>query len=494
MIANKPDALPWSRFYIPAIYAILDPARIPSLDELDSEVVHTIMSVAQARVTIMTLHFIPPAQFPPGSFPLLWPRVWKWMEVLVLYRHCLPPPIPSESEMTMLLIPTIISFFTEPETDYAPVISATPGVRLFFAQSWGGWIAHADMRGLGCASFFISRETFDSPTNLEEYIHGVGGTATDLCSLVMRQINFFASHPYTQERPLYIKAVTSFVIALRDKAGLLDILLECGLMRAIITVVIALSGSDIQYDTGDLINHCFSILHNAMQHTQWLKSMSEMLEAGLLPIMVSMAEKDNLSEYAAALLRIYFPKGLLYHSVLSRVEASLPTVMELPSPPGVVSSPDILDDWRLSWDMLRDRIATKRIYDSAPFSGRICDNMECGLIATKETFRRCSGCQRRVYCSPECQTKDWRDDHRSRCKLLRTALLDPAGSRDRAFMRGILHRDYEKQSVRIMTTQIHFMVTHPNTRFFTVFNYDNFPPTIEVHPFQPLERCPGVQF
>ncbi|KAJ7059611.1 hypothetical protein C8F01DRAFT_1145100 [Mycena amicta] len=51
---------------------------------------------------------------------------------------------------------------------------------------------------------------------------------------------------------------------------------------------------------------------------------------------------------------------------------------------------------------------------------RVCDNVRCGRMGERETFRKCAGCNMRVYCSPECQRADWKEGrHRSGCDTAR---------------------------------------------------------------------------
>ncbi|KAF7292020.1 Ankyrin repeat-containing protein [Mycena indigotica] len=55
---------------------------------------------------------------------------------------------------------------------------------------------------------------------------------------------------------------------------------------------------------------------------------------------------------------------------------------------------------------------------------KICDNLECCLVADAREFRRCSACQMVYYCSKYCQKADWkRGNHRIWCIGLRGLIL-----------------------------------------------------------------------
>ncbi|KAJ7189203.1 hypothetical protein C8R46DRAFT_1056805, partial [Mycena filopes] len=96
----------------------------------------------------------------------------------------------------------------------------------------------------------------------------------------------------------------------------------------------------------------------------------------------------------------------------------------------------------------------------------------CGLIAPKSRFRRCGGCQIRWFCSRECQALDWKQDgHRDACASLSIATWpDHARSRDRGFMRVIVHRAYLTSRTAILLHQLKFMHQHPGTPFYTTLD------------------------
>ncbi|KAJ7135291.1 hypothetical protein C8R43DRAFT_622345 [Mycena crocata] len=476
---------PWCHFYLPAIYAILDPTRIPMPDELDPETGQMpVLSVAQARITLMTLHAIPPTRFPPGIFPYLWPRIAAWVEIVTLHRHCLPQPIPEEHFMSVLLLRTVVTIFAQLDKTYCAFILATPGLRLLLARVWKESVARGDIDELAILTLFLpaDRITTGSPY-LEEYIEGTGGTANDLCSLAVRHLTFLTSHPSTLETVSYIQAILAFTWTLIDGVQLLPVFRECGLSRAITKVIATLSGPNIKYDTNTAVDTCFSILHFVLRHSPGPKYVSQMLKAGLLPAIVALGQRNTLSDYAVALLRLYFPVAMLHYPVVCQVQASLPAITDLPIPPS-----SILDDWKLFCDAAQARIADKGLYDGwKPL--RACDNMVCGLITTKTDVRCCSGCRKRVYCSAACQAVDWRDaDHRSACHLLRASEPDPASPRDRGFMRLILQHNYGELQVQILSTHFKDMLADPQGESYTVFDYDTFPPKMKVHRMQHLER------
>lgn len=46
-----------------------------------------------------------------------------------------------------------------------------------------------------------------------------------------------------------------------------------------------------------------------------------------------------------------------------------------------------------------------------------CDGPGCEKIEGRlKEFKLCGGCKERYYCGVECQTKDWKENHKARCK------------------------------------------------------------------------------
>lgn len=58
----------------------------------------------------------------------------------------------------------------------------------------------------------------------------------------------------------------------------------------------------------------------------------------------------------------------------------------------------------------------------------------------------------------------------------------PLSPRERSFLRLVMQRDYEKAKAKILNQQVKFMVQHPNTPFYTMFDYTSESTAITVEP------------
>lgn len=55
-------------------------------------------------------------------------------------------------------------------------------------------------------------------------------------------------------------------------------------------------------------------------------------------------------------------------------------------------------------------------------------------------------------------------------------------TRDRDFVRAILHRHYLNSRHAILVSQIQFLAAHPNESFYIGFNYTNGRPDVDIYP------------
>ncbi|KAJ7248812.1 hypothetical protein C8J57DRAFT_1522274 [Mycena rebaudengoi] len=156
----------------------------------------------------------------------------------------------------------------------------------------------------------------------------------------------------------------------------------------------------------------------------------------------------------------YLPSSFCYYSVLRRVEREIERSTSLP-------------------------IVWNRRYQN-PRSGHsgliatFCDNLECDTTGLKTDFRRCSECMTRYYCSSACQKQDWEaGKHRTACRELQRKGGEELSSKDKAFLRYLLHHDYMQNKQKILALRAEFLM---GTRepFYTTFDYSEGPLKIEV--------------
>ncbi|KAJ7645900.1 hypothetical protein DFH06DRAFT_1136069 [Mycena polygramma] len=128
-----------------------------------------------------------------------------------------------------------------------------------------------------------------------------------------------------------------------------------------------------------------------------------------------------------------------------------------------------------------------------------CDSMKCGGIHSKSEFMRCAGCLSMYYCSKACQSRDWREGHhRDSCSKLRELrfLENEAGitTRDRSFLRELIHHDYKVAREDILSGQLAMLKRFPDTPFCILFDYHNGRPSISGLPATDNVAVDALQF
>ncbi|KAJ7744037.1 hypothetical protein DFH07DRAFT_777190 [Mycena maculata] len=69
--------------YLPVFYANLDPAMIPSGDQLEIHSTFTEGAVHRALISLRSIYFM--THIPSSAFRELWPSVWKWVQFFDMY-------------------------------------------------------------------------------------------------------------------------------------------------------------------------------------------------------------------------------------------------------------------------------------------------------------------------------------------------------------------------------------------------------------------------
>ncbi|KAF7331355.1 MYND-type domain-containing protein [Mycena kentingensis (nom. inval.)] len=132
--------------------------------------------------------------------------------------------------------------------------------------------------------------------------------------------------------------------------------------------------------------------------------------------------------------------------------------------------------WMNYEELLGDNASLLNTVQSKEFVQRNgCDNIQCGIIADIREFRRCV-CKTAYYCSRACQVRHWKfGGHREVCQVEFNSNLQQLrslGHSDRRFFRALVHRDYERNKVRIYVEQFkHLLQRGLHSHFLTLFDY-----------------------
>ncbi|KAJ6507628.1 hypothetical protein DFH09DRAFT_1288905 [Mycena vulgaris] len=251
-------------------------------------------------------------------------------------------------------------------------------------------------------------------------------------------------------------------ILIYPRSFLRKALLSNGIVAGLVTAIsaldgVALTGNELMAPT---FRFCLNELLKYLLTPPGYPLVTEALGAGLLQIIVSYGETANPDASDAC--------GLVYHRSVAQIKESFKDVK--------VSSAFKISPVFEGWEVLVALIETRvGVLDNWNARHRqrsaACDNTN---IDQKDKFNRCAGCKAVYYCSRNCQASDWRNGHRDVCQQLASVQYhnpETLNTRERSFMRAVLHHNYEELICNVSYLQIKFIHEHPTEQFITRFDY-----------------------
>ncbi|KAJ7080232.1 hypothetical protein C8R44DRAFT_992500 [Mycena epipterygia] len=467
---------------LPVFYANLDPAEIPTGEDLDASTAVTRASVALKALQIMN------ADEAQASGPDLWPRIFAWISALHAYRG----PVSSLTlgvNVCFDLLSFLQCFSNHPRT--MELIEQTVGVRALVVHAWAALFESekgADHPGFAYLCNFIHESVqVDDPTNLAEILEAAGGPAA-LGSLVVKYIQLFVPSRQTHvtERLLFfLDGIIAFLGNMQySEAGreISGALVSAGVVTALTSATCAVSGSTLTHeDIPESLLDAFEVLEGLLTVSPSHRTISDALAAGLLPAIVHSSilcsTSDDIKRTSLwNMVKNTLPASTVYYTVIVQLEAHILGAEAIVQTSGFNESP-MFKIWDSFMVIAHGRIQLmKDLYSGQNLTSKACDNMECGVIRPKVDFRRCSHCQRAYYCSEGCQKLDWKDgNHRQACQSIRYFRLTTpdVSQRNLSFMREIFHRDMQrfKYKENLLPLRLSNMRKRPSEPLITVLDY-----------------------
>ncbi|KAJ7078719.1 hypothetical protein B0H15DRAFT_933706 [Mycena belliarum] len=265
----------------------------------------------------------------------------------------------------------------------------------------------------------------------------------------------------------------------------MEALLERGIVTALtLTAKLSFSPSSRDALPRQLLRASLALLTDFFRRSLGYRWIKESLKAGLLGVIVA-CQNETQSQTLVVLCGIIdvVQRSLVYRSVIRQFSVSLCDVHQT-SLEGIFAEDDINELWNNFLAVARNFFAIMLDLDANKLvSARACDYLECGLIALKADFRRCSGCSTAHYCSEACQGKDW-SVHRRSCeelRITRNKSRDGVSRRDRAFFGALVDRVYFQERTQIIPEVLSFMREFPDQIPSIIFNYANPEATCNIH-------------
>ncbi|KAJ7623072.1 hypothetical protein DFH06DRAFT_1481832 [Mycena polygramma] len=494
---------------LPVWYTNLDPTLIPNPQHFDTPDPSTDAEgcIARAILSLETLYM---TTFPTSVGPDLWPRVWKWVQFLYMYRDHLPTGHPlGEDELSVELLMFAGTFFDHEET--FAIILSTPGVFFMVAKAWPHVpkVKDPDKREIAFSDLrtFITHKAVARPANRAAIIEGAGGTMGHVANLIVMHIEAVAPAPGSaiEFMPVYLsRGVLEFVElmepGLSDRESFCKPLGPLGTALAsrnfvpILTELLCALGASTSDQ--DLALHAitigFSVVATILVATpsniRWI---ADALKHKLLRALIICALRTQMGLFIEVILTAMLPPFLVYPGVLTALDISLGNVEDLVHSDTFKLS-NMYTRWQTFTEVAQERIKILKLHDAPGTSSmRACDNLQCGAIQIKSAFQRCAGCLSLYYCSQACQANDWlQGGHRQACKFYGNMSLcggSNAGRtpRERSFLRALLDYDYRKSKVHTFMQRAALMSADMDTdrgggSLMTLYDYALGPVEIKI--------------
>ncbi|KAJ7608002.1 hypothetical protein DFH06DRAFT_1249139 [Mycena polygramma] len=481
------------KLFLPVFFANLDPARIPSLAQLDSISRGIDSPIALALLSLRALITGRESFELPAEASLdVWPRVWKWMHFLDTYRDLFPES--ADKETYSLYLTTILDLQKHQETK--DLIDATPGVRVVVARAWAFFVgldACVGEAGFHDVCLYLLNDLKPSnPANIAELIEGVSGTVADLASVIVRHMNHIIAS--SKIAVFYFEGIIGILDKMDTNSSLKKALLSAGIVKALMHMINFLAGTRTP-DPAGVLNDCFTILSRIFTTYPAPMCIPAALRAGILNIIcVCTVAHPTLREHMQHLVQQILPPALIYHSVVARVEDAIYDAGEAAMDPRFKAS-SIFQDWAKFVQLTKERVRFARAYDAGEYPSRTaCNSSTCTNVQERRDMKRCGSCRRLYYCSAECQSLHWEQGgHRMVCrrlKALRISDPEPLSTRDRSFMRALARHDYLEALPTILMDELEVLHVCRGMPYYFLFDYTAGAANIEILSTEAVEVPP----
>ncbi|KAJ7611209.1 hypothetical protein FB45DRAFT_941273 [Roridomyces roridus] len=467
---GKPKSI-WT-LLLPLYHGHLDPTKAQRLQQRASE------GLGPADADLVVLAFLAvqglafAEEVPREACPDIWPGLWLWSQLIAQHDYCLPPHVITCPKDAFLLSFTVMGrIWKFSDAAGKKSIAAEPGFRptvtkvLALLSGKDVWPAGIQIDGYDTAAHFLHFAVdLENREHHDDLVEGCGGTLRDFATVVVN----FVTHLVTKDTQKSLAFLSTALLIIRKteevREEFPDLLLECGMATALVIALRKMSAHSLGTHDETLTSG-LRMLVSLMFQPRCQVWFAQSLRAGFLRLIASALENPELFDpkHLEAIFigsTIFLP----YRSVLIEFRSSLAD-METHMNHTRASQSPAWDAWEgfLSWyDCF---LPMAEIHDSSDrVPTRACDNVECDLVSAKADLKRCSCCESVYYCSTDCQRLDWNRGHRKTCTSIRAYSLqnpDLLSSRDRSFLRTIVHEVYKRQISTILMGQLAVMKEAP---------------------------------
>ncbi|KAJ7726171.1 hypothetical protein DFH07DRAFT_245238 [Mycena maculata] len=353
---------------LPVLFLSLDPAAIPTSQELDGilcapERLHELHTLREATLALKGVAALAyKALVPPDAFPEMWPRLYLWITFLRTYWDVIPARMAfNETEAYSVYSCIILAIAHHPRT--SALIQGVPGLRTILVRWWAilldnggvvpdeGGVAPPDGWLDICGILVVLGTDLVDTRNLEEILDEAGGKRA-MSFLLHKHIDIALARPPSPGRTETIARGIQFIYWMEDEEGLLDtMLLSHGFVGTLVKAIPVLRAGEIGHK---LSEKGLMSVYQCFQHPKSDPWIIQALQAGLLGVMISLGTSakerplgvGNFHIVLDGLLQQILPGSLIYYQVACQMKISFPATRYLASAPAFRESA-IYQSWKL---------------------------------------------------------------------------------------------------------------------------------------------------
>ncbi|KAK7053632.1 hypothetical protein R3P38DRAFT_3576711, partial [Favolaschia claudopus] len=500
-VASVPDQqYQQRRFILPALYAIVDPEKIPSPAIFDYD--RDPPAIMRALLSLQTIYDL---DFLPEAAPDLWAAVVPWAQCIDTYRHLVLQPYQEHRYAFGFLR---FAHVAEHNADISRLMHATPWFWYMLSRAWAYLPDVTDPEDRESAIWILTHFLTFSTKQLAEngnfpaFLDGLDGSISACAKILVSYLDGIVTKQITAPRqsPLQLLASAFYMVEAIEtaisipesqmslSAFRLD-LIRHGMLPALTEALRALCEM-----TDGLTLNALTMQLTILYHFDRLftgryacTELPAAIDLGLLTTLILCATGPFATDLQSELTLYFgewFPASLVDSKFLSSLRDALPEANKLVKS-REFKNPTIGGLWRHFLPLAKQRIelfakqrvglAEKVRFGVCSLKG--CDYLQCGQVGLKKRYQRCSGCRSFYYCSKPCQVADWCEGrHRDYCCHMGTFLLGDRNhgtltANQRSFLRALLTHDYRKHKIVVLFKQTLFMRANPNQQFLRLYDY-----------------------
>ncbi|KAJ7058043.1 hypothetical protein C8F01DRAFT_1255932 [Mycena amicta] len=462
--------------YLPVVFALLDPRRIPSPDVF-----------GPLRLATNNPH---------NLYRALWPRIWSWMQFFELYSELRGS---SGYTITCGKLARSIAHMSDSRR-LVELVRSTPGAIKFFARLWASLVhqpASPDrVYGLTAVYEFLGPGYVGwNALQSQQLVEGIDVVdwRIDLGSYVLKHIVSFSQSSEDRDRTQLVGLISICQgLVSRSKQQVSnrgDDMLNRGLIATLAKTLCVVSTQD----DDKVVDLILCVLYGAFTIPQkFCDYLAEAVHAGLLDAAFALAQNNDMGEIQdrlEVLICDILRPAMVYHSVVQAAQKA-----RLPDMHQTYFNEEMGEHCSNLARLVREQSRLLIFYQSAAYqTKRMCSNPACFKVVPETMLRRCSIRLHAFFCNKDCQRSALELEHRVTCVALYDEGEHPVKKRVDHFLRVMLHRDYRANKLKILLLTLEFVHRRTPGQPVIVFDYSRGRGSAELRVI-PSNPLPGQDY